>query len=276
MEDSKIGKFEGIFDTNLNGEPTALGYSVNEIRRILASLDKPDPELLSVLSRDPRKTVRSMAYGYFKRKGSLVANEEIFRRGGVRLLAGVDEAGRGAIAGPLTAAAVVLKPDAVIDDIADSKVLTPDKREELYERIMESALCVSVCFIDPALIDRWGIQLMNRKALKDVAEAVSDQCHCVICDHFSLPGIRLPSYSIPHADSTFQCVAAASVVAKVERDRVMSGLHNRIPYYNFHKNKGYATEEHIHALSIYGPSKIHRKRFRGVPVEGTESAIKGE
>lgn len=273
MGGSKISRFEGILDTDLNGEFTTVRYSVNEIKRILASTDEPDPEFLSALSRDPRKSVRSIAHSYFRRKGSLVANEEIFKRGSVRLLAGADEAGRGAIAGPLAAAAVVLKPDVVIDDIADSKALTPEKREDLYEKIIQSALCVSVCFIDPALIDRWGIQLMNRKALKDVVEAVSDQCHCVICDHLSLSGIRVPSYSIAHADSTFQCVAAASVVAKVERDRVMSGLHKLIPHYNFHKNKGYATEEHMNALSVYGPCEIHRMSFHGVSPGKLESGI---
>jgi len=270
---SEIGKFEGILDRDLNGEVTVLRFSVHEIKKILSSMDEPDPDFLCVLSHDPRKTVRSMAYGYFRKKGSLVANEEIFKKGNVNLIAGADEAGRGAIAGPLTAAAVVLKPGLIIDDIDDSKALTPEKREELYERIMESALCVSVSFIDPALIDRWGIQLMNRKALKDVAEAVSDKCHCVICDHYPLGDISVPSYSIAHADSTFQCVAAASIVAKVERDRVMSSLHSRIPYYSFDRNKGYATEEHIHALSVYGPSAFHRKSFHGVLPEREDSVI---
>jgi ribonuclease HII len=214
-----------------------------------------------------------MAYRAFNRTRDLASNEEIFRVGSIRLIAGADEAGRGALAGPLAAAAVMFAPGVVIKGIDDSKQLLPQKREELYVEIIARAEYVSVAFVDPGLIDRWGVQLVNYKALGDAVAGLGGRCECVVCDHFALPGVGCPSYGIPKADETFQSVAAASIVAKVERDRVMTSLHGRTPFYNFEKNKGYATEEHLTALAIYGPSQFHRMTFHGVLFEELDANL---
>lgn len=203
----------------------------------------------------------------------MASNEEIFRDGDVRFLAGTDEAGRGALAGPLAAAAVMFAPGTVIEGVKDSKDLLPDLREEFYGRILSEAVSVSVSFIDPGLVDRWGIQLANMKALGDAVDGLDQSCQRVICDHFSLVGCRVPVYGIPQADATFQSVAAASIIAKVERDRVMRSLHDRFPGYNFADNKGYGTEEHLQALVEHGPCEIHRLTYSGVLPEDEEMSL---
>ncbi len=259
----------------LNGRPTrrgaensvpfdTLGLSVREVRLLLAGLDRPDPALFARLTRDPRPSVRRLGYGALRRGRSLAANEEIFRDGCIEFVAGADEAGRGALAGPLVAAAVMFAPGIVVRGVNDSKQLTPERREELYEVIIENAESVSVVFVDSGLIDRWGIQPVNMQALGGALAGIDDRCQCAICDHFALSGCAVPTFGIPKADETFQSVAAASIVAKVERDRVMMSLHGRFPRYNFEENKGYATEQHISALAAFGPCEVHRLTFSSV------------
>lgn len=238
--------------------------SVREIRSMLSSLERPDPELYARLTRDPRATVRQMGYSALRRGRSLAANEEIFRDGEISFLAGADEAGRGALAGPLVAAAVMFSPGTVVKGVRDSKMLTPEQREEMYHRVIDKALSVAVVFVDAGLIDRWGLQPVNMQALGEALERIDERCQCYICDHFKLQGCRVPAYGIPKADETFQSVAAASIVAKVERDRVMRSLHRRFPRYNFIENKGYATSEHISALAAFGPCEVHRRTFSSV------------
>jgi len=237
---------------------------MTEVRELLKSAGRSDPRLLYALAWDPRKTVRRAAYRAFRRTRDLASNEEIFRCDGVEFIAGADEAGRGALAGPLAAAAVVFAPGVVVKGVNDSKVLTPERREELYDLILEAAEQVSVSFVGPGLIDLWGIQPVNYKALGDAVRGMDGRCHCVISDYLALEGLGVPSFGLPKADSTFQSVAAASIVAKVERDRLMARLHSKSPLYNFEQNKGYATAEHLAALETYGPCEFHRESFHGV------------
>lgn len=231
-----------------------------EIKAFLETEPVTD-EIISVFLDDPRSSVRSLASTYLQKGGNLRENEEFFRKGNLNFLAGVDEAGRGALAGPLCAAAVVFEPDVEIEGINDSKALTPKVREELYEEIISKAERVSVVFIDAGLIDRWGIQMSNLKALGDALSGLGSRCEEAICDYLVPPGFDFPTFGIPKADSTFQCVAAASIVAKVERDRVMRGLDHGFKGYNFARNKGYATKEHLYAIAQLGPSEVHRLTF---------------
>jgi ribonuclease HII len=259
-------------DADASGAVDTIALSVREVRSLLAGLPKPDPALFAKLTRDPRPSVRRLGYGALRRGRSLAANEEIFRDGDVRFLAGADEAGRGALAGPLVAAAVMFAPGVVIKGVNDSKLLSPQRREGLYEVIIENALSVSVVFVDPGLIDRWGIQPVNMQALGGALAGIDDRCQCAICDHFAPSGCGVPIFGIPKADETFQSVAAASIVAKVERDRVMMSLHGRFPRYNFEENKGYATEQHISALAAFGPCEVHRLTFSSV-LPGDEMSL---
>jgi ribonuclease HII len=261
---------EAFHDTEMTEElfllelPDTMSLSVKEVQDLLRSLESPEPALLGKLARDPRQTVRKMAYRGLRKGGSLARNENLFRRDTIREIAGADEAGRGALAGPIVAAAVVFEPGVVIKGVNDSKLLTPEQREELYEEITLRATGVSVSFVDAPLIDRWGIQVANMKALGDAVMGIHTLCQCVICDHFTLRGLPVVSFGIPKADATFQSVAAASIVAKVERDRVMCSLHLRFPYYNWINNKGYATSEHMSAIEEFGHCEVHRQSFSGV------------
>ena len=246
------------------GALDSFSMSVREIKALLASLEKPDHVLYARLTRDPRPSVRQLGYSALRHGRSLAANEEIFREGDVRFIAGADEAGRGALAGPLVAAAVMFSPGTVVKGVNDSKMLRPERRDELYDIIINEAESICVVFIDSALIDRFGIQPANMQALGEALAGIDDRCQCAICDHFTLSGCSVPTYGISKADETFQSVAAASIIAKVERDRVMKLLHGRFPRYNFEGNKGYATGEHMTALAAYGPCDVHRKSFSGV------------
>lgn len=248
-----------------------IDYSVRQLQQLVSDSGSRDIELFCCMASDPRATVRKMAYRGLARGRNLYRNEDIFRVDGIDRLAGADEAGRGALAGPIVAAAVTFAPGVELRGVADSKTLTPEKREELYHEIVAAADGVSVVFIDSSMIDSLGLQKMNIKALADAISDLRDGVHCAVCDHFRLRGLGLPTYGIPKADATFQCVAAASIVAKVERDRVMKAMHRFFPVYNFAENKGYATPWHIYALQAWGPSEIHRLSFNGVG-PGTEEA----
>lgn len=248
----------------LQAPPDTFSLTVQQVRELI-SRNPTDVELLAGLARDPRVTVRKMAYRALGRGGrNLASNEDLFREGDIRFVAGADEAGRGALAGPLAAAAVVFEPGVVIKGVKDSKMLHPEQREEIYEVIISRAARVSVVFIDSGMIDAWGLQRVNIKALADAILALEDGCHFAICDHFKLAGLPVPSCGIPKADETFQSVAAASIVAKVERDSVMRSLDRRFPAYKFAENKGYATEGHLSALASFGPCEVHRRSFSGV------------
>lgn len=246
------------------GDLDTLSMHVKEIRALLASLENPSIPLLCKLTRDPRVTVRNMAYRSLGGRRSLAANEGLFRESGAELVGGTDEAGRGALAGPLVAAAVVFEPEVDIRGVNDSKLLTPEKREELYEKIIAKALSVSVVSVDSTMIDRYGLQVMNMKALADALCGLEPPCDVAICDHFSLVGLEFTTFGIPHADEIFHSVAAASIVAKVERDALMRSMHQRFPRYNFLDNKGYGTEEHWRALDEHGPCELHRLSFGNV------------
>jgi ribonuclease HII len=247
-----------------------VNMSVKEVRGLLASLEKPDIPLLCQLTRDPRVTIRNMAYRKLGSSRSLAANEDLFREEGVKMIAGADEAGRGALAGPLVAAAVMFEPDVAIKGVNDSKLLTPGRRDELYVKILDKATSVSVVSIDATLIDKWGLQMVNLKALADALAGIEPACDRAICDHFTLTGLPFRTFGIPHGDQIFHCVAAASIVAKVERDRVMRSMHLRFPRYRFEDNKGYGTEEHLEALDEFGPCEIHRLSFSSVSRDAEE------
>jgi ribonuclease HII len=253
-----------------NELPDTVNMPVKEVRALLASLRRPDIRLLCRLTRDPRVTVRDLAFHQLARERSLSSNEDLFRQDGARLVAGTDEAGRGALAGPLTAAAVVFEPGTVVDGVKDSKLLSPGNREELYVEILARARGVSVVFMDPSTIDRWGLNAMNLAALGDALAGLACGCDVAIVDHFRLAGLDFPAFGIPHADEIFQSVASASIVAKVERDRVMRAMHHRFPRYCFEKNKGYGTAEHLRALDEHGPCEIHRLSFAGVSEDSSD------
>lgn len=175
------------------------------------------------------------------------------------LVAGVDEAGRGPLAGPLVACAVILPPFTEAFINTDSKGMSPKEREEAYQLIREKALSIGTAVVDSALIDRVGISRASQLAFRRALEDLDHPFHVVISDYISVEGYQcLP---LTKGDQRSLSCACASVVAKVLRDRIMEHYHRLFPQYNFLKHKGYATKEHVEAIDLHRESPIHRRSF---------------
>lgn len=184
--------------------------------------------------------------------------ERLLAAQGFTRVAGADEAGRGALAGPLVAAAVILPDGFDIDGINDSKLLSEPQREAAYERIVASAAWIA-CKAEPAAIDARGLHRTNIFLLRRAAKALEPDY--VLTDGFPVPRIPCPSIGVKKGDAVSASVAAASIVAKVTRDRIMRRLHRRFPEFGFDHNKGYGTPDHLGALERHGPTPVHRLSF---------------
>ena len=200
--------------------------------------------------------------------------ERRLRDEGFVRIAGADEAGRGALAGPLVAAAVILPREFDLEGIRDSKQLTARQRERCYERIVREGVAVSVCRAMPSRIDHRGLHRSNLWLLRRAVLGLRLTPDYVLTDGFPVPRLGVPSLSMKKGDAVTASVAAASIVAKVTRDRMMDRYHRRFPAYGFDRHRGYGTAEHLEVLSRIGPSPIHRLSFKGVgsadsPVGGT-------
>ena len=191
--------------------------------------------------------------------------EEILRRQGFRFVAGVDEVGRGALAGPLVCAAVTLDTNCIPPDLFDSKMLEPEEREARAADILRMAVAVSYVVVDSEDIDDQRLGVSNLAALRRAVRKLAPRPDYVISDHFPLDERQeSPHVSLPKADAMSAAVAAASIVAKVSRDAFMAALDSEHPGYNFSSNKGYGSDEHWAAIRALGPSPVHRRSFRGV------------
>lgn len=177
---------------------------------------------------------------------------------------GVDEVGRGALAGPVVASAVILLPFTKIPKIKDSKQLTPQRREALYSIIINRALAYSVGMATVKEIDRWNIRNAAFLAMKRAIKQLADKCELALVDGFPIPNCSLSNIGIIKGDEKSLSIACASIIAKVTRDRIMDKLHQQYPEYNFLKNKGYPTPFHKKMLQQFGPSAIHRKSYEPV------------
>jgi ribonuclease HII len=189
--------------------------------------------------------------------------ERRLRAQGFSRVAGVDEAGRGALAGPMVAAAVILPEGFDLEGIRDSKVLSHHQREDAYRRIAADAV-VAVCKVAPGMIDRRGLHRCNLSLLRQAASELDPEPEYVLTDGFPVPRIAFPSLAIKKGDAVCASVAAASIMAKVTRDRIMDRLHRRYPEFGFDHNRGYGTADHLEALERLGPTDIHRLSFAGV------------
>lgn len=177
-------------------------------------------------------------------------------------VAGVDEVGRGCLAGPVTSAAVVLDPDRHIPGLADSKVVPEHEREELFERITARAICWAVASADPREIDQINIHHASLASMQRAVLALMPRPDMVLVDAFRIPDLPMAQRGIVKGDRRCAAIAAASIVAKVSRDREMRALHQRDPRYGFERHKGYATAEHLNAVARFGYSDAHRRSFR--------------
>jgi ribonuclease HII len=206
-----------------------------------------------------------------RRDAGLYGYERALRRAGLEPIAGVDEAGRGACAGPLVAGAVVLPPGkaGIVPGLADSKLLTEAARERVYAQVVRRSLAWSVVVIESEECDRLGMHVANVEALRRAVARLETRPSYVLTDGFPVDGLGVPGLAVWKGDRVAACIAAASVIAKVTRDRMMADLHHQFPVYDFATHKGYITATHTAALEQHGPCSVHRRRFVNVRrVEG--------
>lgn len=217
----------------------------------------------------PRLVVRGGSDEFVPFEAALV-------RAGFGVVAGADEAGRGACAGPLTAAACVLPTGrrGRIDGLADSKVLTAAVREELYAQIIERAVAWHVVSIDASTIDRIGLHVANLQALRRAVRALHVTPAYILTDGFAVDGLGGPTLAVWKGDRVSTSIAAASILAKVTRDRIMCSLGAQYPQYGFEIHKGYSTAVHQRALAEHGPCPQHRTSYQNVrKYRGVSSAL---
>lgn len=248
-----------------------------EVRELVAGVHpEPGDELWFALSSDPRKGISDIRDRILRaaaragaerdRLAALRRDEAALWEQGARHVAGVDEAGRGPLAGPVIAAAVILPRDLELAGLDDSKKLTPAKREALFPRIMLEAVAVGVGSASEKVIDEVNILRATLGAMRDAVAALSTRPDHVIVDGDTLPDLDIPRTAIPRGDERSAAIAAASIVAKVTRDRLLIDLDAKYPGYGFAQHKGYGTSEHVAALARLGPCEIHRRSF-GIVVE---------
>jgi ribonuclease HII len=201
-----------------------------------------------------------------RREAGLYALERALQRRGFQHVAGADEAGRGACAGPLVAAAVILPAGrrGEIDGLADSKLLTPAARERVHAAVVQRALAYAVVVVGADEVDERGLHVSNLTAMRRALASLSTRPDYVLTDGFGVDGLGVPGLAVWKGDRVAACVAAASVLAKVTRDRIMVELDGRFPDYGFAEHKGYVTAEHSAALVRHGPCREHRFSYVNV------------
>lgn len=190
--------------------------------------------------------------------------DDQFRESGYSLIAGVDEAGRGPLAGPVFAAAVILPPENGLPATMDSKKISPARREALYHEIVSVAVAWNVASIESQVIDRINILQATLKAMVDAVRNLSDTPEMILVDGAQTPFVDSHSRALKKGDGISQSIGAASILAKVLRDQTMARYHEEFPQYGFASHKGYGTREHMDAIAEHGPCPIHRRSFAGV------------
>jgi ribonuclease HII len=201
-----------------------------------------------------------------RRDTGLSAYEAALARAGFGVVAGADEAGRGACAGPLVVAACVLPHGkrGEIDGLTDSKLVTAAVRERLYREVVRRAVSYSVVIVPAAEIDAYGLHVANLAGMRRAVGQLDPAPCYALTDGFPVPGLAVPSTAVWKGDATVACIAAASILAKVTRDAIMTELHDRWPHYDFARHKGYVTSAHAEALAEWGPCAEHRRRYVNV------------
>ncbi len=194
----------------------------------------------------------------------LYDHDASLRGEGVSLIAGVDEAGRGPLAGPVVAAAVILREGCRIERVRDSKKVPQKEREKLFREIMENSLDWGIGLVDAGEIDRINILQATRRAMLSAITSLSVSPDLVITDAVTIPRLTCRQIPLIKGDARSASIAASSIVAKVVRDRIMDLYHSIFPWYGFGSHRGYGTKAHLDTIKRYGPCPIHRKSFRGV------------
>ncbi len=208
-----------------------------------------------------------------RRDAGIWAYEDVLARAGFRAVAGTDEAGRGACAGPLVVAACVLSPKLKtrLDGLTDSKALTAAARERYFDIIVERASAYSIVAVGESEIDAFGLHVGNVSGMRRAVHQLDGVADYALTDGFPVSGLGMPTTAVWKGDAVVACIAAASVLAKVTRDRLMVAMHEQWPQYDFARHKGYVTPEHSTALRAHGPSPVHRQSYVNVRRAGGAS-----
>lgn len=248
--------------------------NIREIQEAL--LKEPSTRMINACLKDPRLGVKKLAERQLKlqqaqaveeiRIQRMLTEEKKLWQKGYLFLAGLDEAGRGPLAGPVVAAACILPVQFDLPGLNDSKLLTESKREKLYAQIKMQAIDYALGSAEPAEIDVLNILQATKLAMKRAIEGLKTRPHFLLIDALTLPSVKLPQLSLKGGDRLSATIAAASILAKVSRDRLMVELDTLYPGYAFSKNKGYGSKEHMQSLRQLGPSPIHRRSFAPVKI----------
>ncbi|MFP4661129.1 MAG: ribonuclease HII, partial [Halanaerobiales bacterium] len=249
-------------------------YTIKEAKEYISKLElhEINKELIVELRTDARRGIQKLAdkcqrllddeKARKKRWENMSRHTEKLHQQGYQLVAGIDEAGRGPLAGPVVAAAVILNSEKPIYGLDDSKKLTEKKREELYEIIMEDAISVGIGIIDSRTIDKINILQATFQGMKEAVDDLDKKPDFIFVDgNMQIPELKYKQHCVVDGDSFVNCIAAASIIAKVTRDRIIEAYHRDYPYYGFDRNKGYGTSEHIQGLKEHGTTPIHRYSF---------------
>lgn len=236
---------------------------------------------LAALRADPRPGAQRLLAAYLRdvasgdtecrRLETMLRYEREAHAMGFTRVAGVDEAGRGPLAGPIVAAAVVLR--APVPGLNDSKLLTAEQREELYETLQAGGHCISIACYSAAQVDQGGIQQANYAVMAAAVAALEPRVDYVLVDGFNVPGMPIPQLRLIKGDQRSLSIAAASIIAKVHRDRLMAALDQVHPAYGFARHKGYGTKEHLDAIARCGPCPEHRQSFAPFAVRAETGAL---
>ena len=242
--------------------------------KLLLGQDTVEEAILAEADADERASVRQLADKWRARKSKREAEkarfremlyyEEAFRQEGYQVVAGIDEAGRGPLAGPVSIGACILPQDCFIEKLNDSKKLSEKQRDILYDKIIECAIDWKVIFISEEEIDQKNIYQATINGMYQAVTELSVTPDAVLIDAVPLSKLSQPSHSLIKGDQKSASIAAASILAKVSRDRLMEEYDRIYPQYGFAKHKGYGTAEHVAAIREYGPCPIHRKTFEPI------------
>lgn len=266
-------------------EKQFINYSISEIKSFIERLD-PDENIIKDLLSDHRAGVRALAQRLQNRKRRaeqlrlkherMLSIEKDLHTGGIKLIAGIDEAGRGPLAGPVVAACVILPEKPGLEGLDDSKKMTPKSRDEMFGRIIKVAEAFGIGMADNDEIDEIGILEAAMTAMRRAVENMKTTPDIALIDGNKTPGLNCRERAIINGDALSLSIAAASVIAKVTRDRIMIKMDGIFPGYGFAQHKGYGSKAHVKAICDLGPCYIHRFSFKIVPASapvGTSSAI---
>ena len=245
---------------------------INEVKELLAGT--PTCEQLADLKADERSGVQKLLAAYYKRLEKAAQEKERFTKmlsyekkyyaQGIQYVAGVDEAGRGPLAGPLVIAAVILPQDVFISGLNDSKQLSAAKRDKLYDEVLAKAVAIEVNIVSVSNIDKYNIYTATQRGMAEVLEHLPVRPQVALIDAMPVEAKGMETVSIIHGDALSASIAAASIIAKVTRDRIMERMDVLYPAYGFASNKGYGSGAHMQAIAEFGATKWHRRSYEPV------------